>query len=255
MLEIKETCYKGTRILLGDKKRDIISKMIDTLKLEGFQEISIPIIQFQETFKNKVGEENNNLMFNFKDRGDRDICLAPEYTAIIQKLASTTFKGKKDVKLFYIQECFRGENPQAGRYRQFTQLGVEILNSTKDYNPYLSFLAYHDLLRKIFDKNDFKLHKNVTRGLDYYKEGKGFEITCNELGSSKQICGGGEYDGGIGFAIGIDRLLMLDLYDPLGATVSPVVKGDTINAAEYFYFDGLIKQSKAFEVDVLALQN
>ncbi len=72
-------------------------------------------------------------------------------------------------------------------------------------------LAYHDLLRKIFDKNNFKLHKNVTRGLDYYKEGKGFEITCSELGSSKQICGGGEYDGGVGFAIGIDRLLMLDL--------------------------------------------
>ena len=209
MQEIKETCYKGTRILLGDKKRDIINKMVDTLKIEGFQEISIPIIQFQETFKNKVGEENNNLMFNFKDRGDRYICLAPEYTAVIQKLSNTTFNHKKDVKLFYIQECFRGENPQAGRYRQFTQLGVEILNPTKDYNPYLSFLAYHDILRKIFDKNEFHLHKNVTRGLDYYKQGIGFEITCNSLGSSKQICGGGEYDGGIGFAIGIDRLLNL----------------------------------------------
>lgn len=209
MLEIKETCYKGTRILLGDKKRDVISKMIDTLKLERFEEISIPIIQFQETFKNKVGDENNNLMFNFKDRGDRDICLAPEYTSIIQKLAFTTFKFKKDIKLFYIQECFRGEKPQAGRYRQFTQLGVEILNPSKDYNQYLSFLAYHNLISGVFDKRDFKLHKNVTRGLDYYKEGKGFEITCSELGSSKQICGGGEYDGGIGFAIGIDRLLSL----------------------------------------------
>lgn len=209
MQEIKETCYKGTRIILGDKKRDIINKMVDALKIEGFKEISIPIIQFQETFKNKVGEENNNLMFNFKDRGDRAICLAPEYTAVIQKLSNTTFNHKKDVKLFYIQECFRGENPQAGRYRQFTQLGVEILNPTKDYNPYLSFLAYHDILRKIFDKNEFHLHNNVTRGLDYYKQGIGFEITCNSLGSSKQICGGGEYDGGIGFAIGIDRLLNL----------------------------------------------
>ena len=45
--------------------------------------------------------------------------------------------------------------------------------------------------------------------LDYYKEGKGFEITCDDLGSSKQVCGGGEYDGGIGFAIGIDRILTL----------------------------------------------
>jgi len=43
--------------------------------------------------------------------------------------------------------------------------------------------------------------------LDYYKEGMGFEIICDQLGSSKQICGGGEYTVGIGFAIGIDRLL------------------------------------------------
>lgn len=206
MEEIKETCYKGTRILLGNKKRMLISNMIDTLIKEGFIEIHIPIIQSQETFKDKVGEENNNLMFNFKDRGDRDLCLAPEYTAVMQKLASTTFKQQKDVKLFYIQECFRGEKPQAGRYRQFTQLGVEILNPIKNYNGYLK-----DLSVKLLDSigGVFELNSNVTRGLDYYKNGKGFEITCEKLGSSKQICGGGEYKGGIGFAIGIDRLLNL----------------------------------------------
>ncbi len=55
--------------------------------------------------------------------------------------------------------------------------------------------------------SDIKVNTDVTRGLDYYKNGKGFEITCDSLGSSKQVCGGGEYDGGIGFAIGVDRLL------------------------------------------------
>lgn len=207
MTEIKETCYKGTRILLGNEKRDLINNMISVLKSEGFQEISIPIIQHQEIFKSKVGEENNNLMFNFKDRGDRDLCLAPEYTAIIQQLANTIFKYQKDVKLFYIQECFRGEKPQAGRYRQFTQLGVEILNPTIDWNSNLQSLA----LKLIPEDLDITLNEGVKRGLDYYKEGKGFEITCESLGSSKQICGGGEYDGGIGFAIGIDRILTLNL--------------------------------------------
>jgi len=207
MEEIKETCYKGTRILLGDKKRDLINKMIEILKKQGFQEISIPIIQYQELFKGKVGEENNNLMFNFKDRGDRDLCLAPEYTAVIQQLAKTTFKHEKDVKLFYVQECFRGEKPQAGRYRQFTQLGVEIINPTQDYNNRLKILSL-DLCKSYF-KGKFQLNENVTRGLDYYKESRGFEITCESLGSSKQVCGGGEYDGGVGFAIGIDRILTL----------------------------------------------
>src|SRR3989304_2437504 len=117
MLEIKTNLsYKGTRILVGNEKRAIVNKMAEYLIAKGYQEISIPIIQMQETFANKVGEENNNLMFNFTDRGNRNVCLAPEYTAVVQKLATTQFKFKKDVKLFYVQECFRGEKPQSGRY-------------------------------------------------------------------------------------------------------------------------------------------
>ena len=200
--EIKENCYKGTRIILGNKKRSVIDKMISILKSNGFQEIQIPIIQYQETFKNKVGVENNNLMFNFSDRGNREICLAPEYTAIIQNLSKTYFKDKRNVKVFYVAECFRGEKPQAGRYRQFTQLGVEIINPTEI--GMLPLLA-SDLVSTV--TKEFDINFDVTRGLDYYKEGKGFEIVCEQLGSSKQICGGGEYDGGVGFAIGIDRLL------------------------------------------------
>lgn len=205
MKEIKETTYKGTRILLGNEKREVLTQCINKLKKFEFTEISIPIIQSQDTFAGKVGEENNNLMFNFKDRGNRDICLAPEYTAVIQKLASTTFKNQKDVKLFYIQECFRGETPQAGRYRQFTQLGVEIINPTQDHMKFLMYLA--TILVHEFGATDSVINQNVKRGLDYYKDGKGFEITYDKLGSSKQICGGGEYEGGIGFAIGVDRLL------------------------------------------------
>lgn len=203
MKEIKETCYKGTRILVGNRKRDILNQMIDILKRNGFQEIQIPIIQYQEMFEGKVGEENNNLMFNFKDRGDRDLCLAPEYTAIVQKLANSTYKQERDMKLFYIAECFRGEKPQAGRYRQFTQLGVEILNP-KDSTLHIGRLA-ETLIEVV--TNNYETNYNATRGLDYYKEGRGFEISCDELGSSKQICGGGEYEGGLGFALGIDRLL------------------------------------------------
>jgi histidyl-tRNA synthetase len=209
MKEIKESCYKGTRILLGNKKRELVNEMIDILTLKwNCQEISIPIIQHQDIFKGKVGEENNNLMFNFKDRGDRDLCLAPEYTAIIQQLAQTTFKNQKDVKLFYVQECFRGEKPQAGRYRQFTQFGVEILNPFKYNIDHVEAIALDCI--ELVTTTDWNINRNVTRGLDYYKDGKGFEITIDSLGSSKQVCGGGEYDSGIGFAIGIDRLLLVN---------------------------------------------
>ena len=203
MIPIKETCYKGTRILLGNKKRHILNLMINHLVEKGYAEISMPIIQSQEMFKGKVGEENNNLMFNFSDRGNRSLCLAPEYTAVVQQLSKTYFKDQKDVRLFYIQECFRGEKPQAGRYRQFTQFGVEIINPSKDYLKELITEASE--LVSLFGIKDFEINSNATRGLDYYT-GKGFEISYDKLGSSKQICGGGEYLGGIGFAIGVDRL-------------------------------------------------
>lgn len=201
---IKDNCYKGTRTLLGNNKRDKINECITLLKELGFEEIQIPIIHFQETFKDKVGEENNNMMYNFIDRGNRNLCLAPEYTSYIQKLSTAYFKDKKDVKLFYIAECFRGEKPQNGRYRQFTQLGVEILNPSKEY--FLNSLPLK-LCYILNNSYKYELITNTKRGLDFYKDNKGFEVIVNELGSSKQVCGGGEYENGLGFAIGVDRLV------------------------------------------------
>lgn len=208
-MEIKiESTYKGTRILFSEtakKKRTLINKMIDILESYGYEEMMIPVIQKSETFASKVGEENQNMMYQFKDRGDRDLCLAPEYTAVVQLVGKDKFKFNKDVKLFYIGECFRGEKPQAGRYRQFTQFGVEVLNPSKDYTDELIEIA-----KKLIElsTNNYEVNLDSTRGLDYYKGGKGFEISCPELGAQKQVCGGGTYEGGVGFAIGLDRLLL-----------------------------------------------
>jgi len=217
MIQIKDTCYKGTRILIGDNKRNVINKLIDTAISNGYEEIQMPIIQHAEYFEDKVGQENNNMMYNFTDRGNRNLCLAPEYTAIIQALSNGIFKYEKDMKLFYVQECFRGEKPQAGRYRQFTQFGIEIINPTRDYSNELVKLARSLIMRSITPLgkkynedvflNDLKINTDATRGLDYYLGGKGFEIAYEKLGAQKQICGGGEYEGGVGFALGVDRLL------------------------------------------------
>lgn len=210
-MEIKlKNTYKGTRIIFAEtakRKRTILNQMIEILESYGYQEMMIPVIQLSDTFAKKVGEENNNMMYTFTDRGNRDICLAPEYTAVVQQLANETFKMAKDVKLFYIGECFRGERPQAGRYRQFTQFGVEVINPRKDYTDELLEIA-----KKLIEltTDNYEVNLDATRGLDYYTGGKGFEIACPELGAQKQICGGGSYEGGIGFALGICRLLLLN---------------------------------------------
>jgi histidyl-tRNA synthetase len=213
-----ESTYKGTRILYKEdakRKRELINRMVAILDKEGFEEIQIPIIQLQSTFKNKVGNDNMKMMYAFKDQGDRDLCLAPEYTAVVQQLSTTVLKPYRNQMMFYVGECFRGENPQAGRYRQFTQLGVEIINPTTDLMPSLQMLAFRlcheiDLSQSaLLHAGLFKLNTDVSRGLDYYQNGLGFEITCEELGAQRQVCGGGVYEGGMGFAIGIDRLLTI----------------------------------------------
>jgi histidyl-tRNA synthetase len=208
-MEIKTSkTYKGTRIVFGEtarNKRRLLNQMIEIMESYGYQEMMIPVIQLTETFASKVGEENNNMMYTFTDRGNRDICLAPEYTAVVQQLANETFKMTKNVKLFYIGECFRGEKPQAGRYRQFTQFGVEVINPTQDMTEEMLEIATK-LIELVTD--NYEVNLDATRGLDYYTGGKGFEIACPELGAQKQICGGGSYDGGVGFALGIDRLIL-----------------------------------------------
>lgn len=67
MKQIKDTCYKGTSIKIGNQKRNLINSMINILLKEGFEEIQVPILQFQETFQGKVGNENQHMMFNFTD--------------------------------------------------------------------------------------------------------------------------------------------------------------------------------------------
>lgn len=199
---LKTSCYKGTVIRVGNEKRKLLNRLSALLMRTGFEEISIPILQFEETFIGKVGEENNNLIFKLSDKKDRQLCLAPEYTAVIQKLAQQDYKFQRDVMLFYIQECFRGERQQKGRWRQFTQLGVEILNP-KVWN--MDKLLSTAITLTSANGNTIDVSTDVVRGLDYYKGGKGFEIRSID---GLQLCGGGEYNGGIGFAIGIDRLFV-----------------------------------------------
>mgnify|MGYP003345514727 CR=1 FL=1 len=66
-----------------------------------------------------------------------------------------------------------------------------------------------NIVNSIFNQigSDWQLNQSVKRGLDYYVE-NGFEVECPKLGAQKQVAGGGRYETGIGFAIGIDRLLL-----------------------------------------------
>lgn len=205
-----EGTYKGTRILLKEtakKKRIILNTFSSLLEANDFNEIMLPDIELASVYTDKAGPEILGQMFTWKDRSNREVCLRPEGTATCQLLANTLFKYEKDVKVFYITECFRYERPQAGRYRQFTQFGVEWLNPK---NSAHASQECKRLAKEMIEKItlDYEYNPLVKRGLDYYTE-DGFEISISSLGAQKQVLGGGAYKEGVGFAFGIDRVILL----------------------------------------------
>ncbi len=149
-------------------------------------------------------------MWLFKDKSGKDCCLIPEVTGVLQEEFNKNWfyeYKKKPLKLFYINKCYRYETPQKGRYREFTQIGIEILGGKdKDLYKKESIKILKEVL-SLFPELDYKFNESVKRGLGYYTE-DGFEVECKNLGAQKQIAGGGSYKEGVGWAIGLDRLLI-----------------------------------------------
>lgn len=100
----------------------------------GFKEMRTPIFEYTELFKRGVGDTTDIVqkeMYSFKDMGKRDITLKPEGTTPFVRafIENKLYADTQPTKLFYITPCFRQENTQAGRYRQFHQFGIEIFGS------------------------------------------------------------------------------------------------------------------------------
>jgi len=98
------------------------------LSLYGFTEIRTPIVERTEVFVRSIGDTTDVVqkeMYTFEDRGGRSLSLRPEGTAGVIRHLSGRGAEAADARLFYVGPMFRSERPQAGRRRQFHQLGVE----------------------------------------------------------------------------------------------------------------------------------
>jgi histidyl-tRNA synthetase len=98
----------------------------------GYQLIELPVFEDTELFKRGVGESTDVVskeMYTFEDRGGRSITLRPEGTAGVMRavIEHGLDRGQLPVKVWYSGQFFRAERPQAGRYRQFYQVGVEAI--------------------------------------------------------------------------------------------------------------------------------
>jgi len=158
---------KGTRDILPPESKlwsQVEATAREVFELYGFSEIRTPIFESTELFSRGVGQDTDIVskeMYTFEDRDDHSLTLRPEGTAPVVRatLEHHLHQELQILKLFYLGPMFRRERPQKGRYRQFHQIGAEVLGSD---NPAIEaeVLEMLDLFLKKIGIQDFDLLVN-----------------------------------------------------------------------------------------------
>lgn len=149
---------KGTRDFLPEDtfKLQIVETLIkQTIENSCYREIRTPMFEHTEVFARSSGDSSdivNKEMYTFDDRGGRSISLRPEGTAgAIRAFVENKAYANADlpVRLYYLGPNFRYERPQAGRFRQFSQLGVECIGIRSPYIDSEVILLALDVLNSV----------------------------------------------------------------------------------------------------------
>ena len=190
---------KGTQDIMPDevyKNQFIEQIMLDIAGKFGFREIRTPVFEHTELFQRGVGETTDVVqkeMYTFDDKGGRSITLRPEGTAGAARafLEHGLFNEALPQKLCYILNCYRYEKPQAGRWREFQQFGVEMLGTASPAadaeiislaNEIFAFLGVEGLQLELNSIGCPECRKNYHKALREYFEARKDKLCPTCLG-------------------------------------------------------------------------
>ncbi len=151
---------KGFRDIAPDmakRRRETIAKIEAILQEFGFVPIETPTIEFAETLTGKYGEEEK-LIYQFTDRGGRKLALRYDLTVPLARYVAT-YNPQFPFRRYQIGQVFRGENPQKGRWREFTQFDFDTVGSSDPKEDALVIAAAVKSLEALGVKN-FKVLMN-----------------------------------------------------------------------------------------------
>lgn len=133
----------------------------------GYRQILTPTFEHVELFAQKSGDEITEHMYVFEDKGGRKVCLRPEATASVCRMYSEELRDMRlPLRLYYFCPMFRYERPQKGRYREFWQLGMELIGSKKAEADAEAILLAYESLKAIGLSSELEVgHVGVLRGL------------------------------------------------------------------------------------------
>ncbi|MHA1333028.1 MAG: histidine--tRNA ligase [Candidatus Odinarchaeia archaeon] len=163
---------KGMKDYLPEEKKclNYITSVVRSLFVRyGYLEVSTPVLEYFNLLAKKAGEEIREKMYVFEDKAGRVVALRPEMTAPITRVYIDSFmKGApKPVRLGYIGTCYRYDNPQMGRWREFWQAGFELFGSPYPEADFEILEIAWRLMRKLGFKS-FKLklgHVGIIRNV------------------------------------------------------------------------------------------
>lgn len=157
----------------------------------GYGEIRTPIFEHTELFQRGIGETTDIVekeMYTFTDKGGRSLTLRPEGTAsVVRAYIEHKLYGQAPVtKLFYLGPMFRQERPQAGRFRQFHQFGVEMIGEESPVADGEVILLAHDLYHQL-GLTDLEIHLN-TVGCPHCRQAYKAALTSTLQASADELC-------------------------------------------------------------------
>ncbi|MEM0079274.1 MAG: histidine--tRNA ligase [Nitrososphaerota archaeon] len=149
---------------------DVIRKVYE---MYGYMEVETPTVEYYELFELKSGEEIRERMFDFYDKSGRRCVLRPEVTASIARLMATKFKNAPlPLRIGYIADCYRYDEPQWGRKRRFWQGGFELFGSRSLLSDVEILMVSYEVFKRIgLREQFFKIgHVGIMRNiLESYK--------------------------------------------------------------------------------------
>ncbi len=162
---------KGMRDFLPEdlaKRKFVEEKVRECFRLYGYEEIETPTLESFDLISAKAGDEIRHRMFILNDLSGRKLALRPEITPSIARIVANKLRTEaKPLKLGYIANCFRYDNPQMGRYREFWQAGFELFGSNQPIAD-AEIISINSDLMKRSGFSDFFIkigHVGVIRGI------------------------------------------------------------------------------------------
>lgn len=119
--------FRDIKPELAQKRREVINNIASILEEFGFVPIETPAIEFADTLRGKYGEEER-LIYQFEDRGGRKLALRYDLTVPLARYVAT-YNPPLPFRRYQVGQVFRGENPQRGRWREFTQFDFDSVGS------------------------------------------------------------------------------------------------------------------------------